>query len=278
MTADAVAPCVARASAAMILALWNRQVLILNKKGFQLPVSSQCGGMIFGLRVLSSAASVGLCVGVCVNHELVRTITHRSFKLGSPNLDQRRKTPWYRSLLFFWDDRPWPSRSNSTWKSIFTSFWACLHHNSSAVQARFTKLRPKMHLSTGKILLNFGLDWFWSSLSFSILKPNFLPNLFALFCIIFSETPRLLPEASIGLRVLSLPACVCMCLSVHHELFRAIIHQPFKLGSPNLDQRCKRPWLRSLLFCGVIDGDLQGQIELEGQNLPHFSLVSLSGR
>ena len=41
----------------------------------------------FGLRVLSSAVFVGLCVRVCVNHELVRT--HRSFKLGSPNLDQR---------------------------------------------------------------------------------------------------------------------------------------------------------------------------------------------
>ena len=75
-------------------------------------------------------------------------------------------------------------------------------------------------------------------------------------------------------------ACVCVyvCLSVNHELVRAIIHQPFKLGSPNLDQRCKRPCLRSLLFCGVIDGDLQGQIELESQNSPHFWLVSLSGR
>ena len=71
--------------------------------------------------------------------------------------------------------------------------------------------------------------------------------------------------------------CVCVCVSVNHEFVRAIIHQPFKLGSPNLDQRCKRTWLRSLLFCGVIDGDLQGQIELESQNLPHFGIVSLSG-
>ena len=35
--------------------------------------------------------------------------------------------------------------------------------------------------------------------------------------------------------------CLCVCVSVNHELVRAIIHQPFKLGSPNLDQRCKRP-------------------------------------
>ena len=75
-----------------------------------------------------------------------------------------------------------------------------------------------------------------------------------------------LPEASFGLRVLSLPACVCVCLcvcvSVNHELVRAIIHQPFKLGSLNLNQRCKRPWLRALLFSGAIDLDLQGQIKL----------------
>ena len=81
-----------------------------------------------------------------------------------------------------------------------------------------------------------------------------------------------------GIVVACVCVCVCVCLSVNHELVRAIIHQPFKPGSPNLDQRCKRPWLRSLLFCGVIDGDLQGQIGLESQNLPHFWLVSLSGR
>ena len=70
--------------------------------------------------------------------------------------------------------------------------------------------------------------------------------------------------------------CVCVPVSVNHELVRAIIHQPFKLGSPNLDQRCKRPWLRSLFFCGAIDLDFQGQIELKSKNLPHFEHVSLS--
>ena len=75
-----------------------------------------------------------------------------------------------------------------------------------------------------------------------------------------------LPEASYGLRVLSLPAsvcvcvCMCVCVSVNHEFVRAITHHPFKLRSPNLDHRCKRPWLRSLLFWGVIDLDLQGRI------------------
>ena len=89
------------------------------------------------------------------------------------------------------DDRPRSSRSNLTWKSNFTPFWACSHHYSSAIQARITKFGPKMHLSTVKIPTNFWLDWFWSSLSFSIWKPIFLPNLFAPFLYIFSETRRL---------------------------------------------------------------------------------------
>ena len=83
-----------------------------------------------------------------------------------------------------------------------------------------------------------------------------------------------LPEASFGLRVLSLPASVRPSVSPSVTKFvRAIAHQPFKLGSLNLDQRCKRPWLRSLLFCGKIDCDRQGQIELQSQNLPHFDFV-----
>ena len=75
-----------------------------------------------------------------------------------------------------------------------------------------------------------------------------------------------LPEASFGLRVLSLPASVCLCVclsvcvSVNPELVRAINHHAFKLEPPNLDKRCKTTWLRSLLFLGAIDLELQGQI------------------
>ena len=49
----------------------------------------------------------------------------------------------------------------------------------------------------------------------------------------------------------------------HFELVRAITHHPFMLGPPNLDQRCKIPWLRTLLFWGANDLDLQGQIWLK---------------
>ena len=45
----------------------------------------------------------------------------------------------------------------------------------------------------------------------------------------------------------------CLRLSVrpcvNHLLVCAITQDPFKLGSPNLNHRYKRPWLRSLLFC-----------------------------
>ena len=57
-------------------------------------------------------------------------------------------------------------------------------------------------------------------------------------------------------RWLRLSVCVCG----KHLLVRAITCHAFKLESPNLDHKSKTPWLRSLLFWGVIDLELQGQI------------------
>ena len=54
---------------------------------------------------------------------------------------------------------------------------------------------------------------------------------------------------------------VCVC--VNHLLVRWITRDPLKLGSLNLDQRCKTPWLSSLLFWGANIFDLQGQIWLK---------------
>ena len=84
-------------------------------------------------------------------------------------------------------DWSWPSRSNLTLKSKFTQFLACPHDHSTPVEVRISKFWPIMHLSSVKIPVNFGIDWYWSSISFLILKPIFLPNLFALFLEIFSE-------------------------------------------------------------------------------------------
>ena len=72
-------------------------------------------------------------------------------------------------------------------------------------------------------------------------------------------------------RCLRLSVSVSVCVCGNHMLVCEITHHPFELGSPNLDHRCKRP--RSLLFWRVIDPDLQGQIKLQSQNLPHFELL-----
>ena len=75
-----------------------------------------------------------------------------------------------------------------------------------------------------------------------------------------------LPEANFDLRVLSLPACVCLSVcvcvrvSINHEVVRMRTPQLFQVDPPNLVKRCKTTWLRYLLFCGAIDFDLEGQI------------------
>ena len=95
-----------------------------------------------------------------------------------------------------------------------------------------------------------------------------LSNVFVLFAFY----PR--PVLAFGYcRCLRLSVCPSVRVCGNHLLVRAITRHPCKLGSPNLDHRCKRPWLRSLLFWGVIDFDLQGQIKLQSQKLPHFELL-----
>ena len=51
-------------------------------------------------------------------------------------------------------------------------------------------------------------------------------------------------------------ACVC----IYHLLVRKITRHLLKLGKPNRAQRSKTPWLRSRLFWGAIDLNLNGQI------------------
>ena len=147
-------------------------------------MSEPCHGIIFLTELTSfyprpvlafgycRCLCLSVCVRPCVNHKLIRTITHHPFQLGSPNLDQRCKRPSLRSLLFFWDDWSWPSRSYLTSKSKFTLFWACPCHNSQPIEVTISKFGTKMHLSTVQIPTNFGLDWDWSSIQFLISNPD----------------------------------------------------------------------------------------------------------
>ena len=111
----------------------------------------------------------------------------------------------------------------------------CPRDNSSPVQARITKLGPKMQNTLVKVPMVLGGNQPWPSRSY--LRSN-----------------RNLP---------------------HFELVRTITHHSFKLGSPNLDQRCKIHWLRSLVIWVAIDHDLQGQIWLKKSNFLASPLLEI---
>ena len=92
-------------------------------------------------RCLCLCVRVCLSVCLCVCQSLVHAVTRDPFKRGSLNLNKRCKRSWLRSILFL-GAIDLDHRSNLTWKSKFTPFWACQHHNSSPVQARTTKFGP----------------------------------------------------------------------------------------------------------------------------------------
>ena len=100
----------------------------------------------------------------------------------------------------------------------------CLSDNSSPVQARITKFRPSVKNTLVKIPIVLWGDW-----------PDF--------------------QGQIWLQYQNLP---------NFKLVRAITHLPFKLKPPNLDQRWKITWLRSLLLGELIE--LTCQILTQFQN------------
>ena len=68
------------------------------------------------------------------------------------------------------------------------SLWVCLRDKSPLIEIRISKFGPKMHLSTVKVPIDFGLDWPWSSVSFLISNLCFstkhcVSHSFALVCI-----------------------------------------------------------------------------------------------
>ena len=70
--------------------------------------------------------------------------------------------------------------------------WVCPCDKSPPIEVSISKFGPKMHLSTVKVPIDFGLDWPWSSVSFVISNLCFfyqtLRLLFICVCLyIFSE-------------------------------------------------------------------------------------------
>ena len=66
--------------------------------------------------------------------------------------------------VVLWNDQPGPSRSNFTWKSKFTLFLICLHHNSSPIPPRTTKFGPDVENTLVKISVVLG----WLTLTFKV--------------------------------------------------------------------------------------------------------------
>ena len=121
----------------------------------------------FGLRVLSSPASVCVCQSVRQSLACPRDnsgpvkpgVRARIAKFGPKVQKTLVKIP-----IVLGGDWPWPSRSNLTStcsKSKFTPFWACPCDNSSPVRARTTKFGPEMQNTLVKISMVLGVDWAW---------------------------------------------------------------------------------------------------------------------
>ena len=136
----------ARASATTELALFSWYIPIPATKG----VFTRGQFWPSGIVVACVCVCVSVCLSVCQSRVCPRDnsslVQARITKFGAQMQNTLVKVP-----IVLWGDRPWPSRSNLTWKSNFTSFWACPDDNLSSVQARVTKLGPKMHRSTVKI-------------------------------------------------------------------------------------------------------------------------------
>ena len=99
------------------------------------------------------------------------------------------------------------------------------------------------------------------------------------------EAVFLFTQGQFGLCVLSLPPSVCLSIfpcvdperhilpslkAIYFYIFRGSLNLKFNfkvkiypilcLSPPNSHKRCKTPWLRSLLFWGLFDIDLQGKL------------------
>ena len=107
---------------------------------------------------------VCVCLSVCQSLACPRDnsgpVQARTTKFG-----QKMQKTLVKVSIVLWTDRPWPSRSNLTWKSKFTPFWTCPHHNSPPIQARITKFGPKVLNTVVKIPIVFGGNWPWPSRS-----------------------------------------------------------------------------------------------------------------
>ena len=162
----------------MLFVAMDRSLLIITYVTFKIAIWQPYWNFTRGQFWPSGIVIACVCVSGCpcvyqslaCPHDNSSAGQARITKFGSEIQNTLVKMP-----IVFGGDRPWPSRSNLTWKSNFTSFWACPHDNFSPVWGRITKFGPEMHLSTVKKPIVLGVDWPWSSRSNLTCKPKFIP-------------------------------------------------------------------------------------------------------
>ena len=96
---------------------------------------------------------------------------------------------------------------------------------------------------------------------------------------IWVENGGFLPEANFGLRELSLPVSMCVCLFVclcvcQSQVFPHDNSSPIQAGITNFGPEVQNTLVRIPIFLGVIDLDHQGPILLESRILCYFEFVS----
>ena len=121
-------------------------------------------GQFWPSGIVVACVCVCVCVCVCQSHACPRDnlepVQARITKFGPKMQKTMVKVP-----IVLWTDRSWPSRSYLTWKSKFSSFWACSHHNSPPILARITKFGPEVQNTLVKIPIVLGGNWPWPARS-----------------------------------------------------------------------------------------------------------------
>ena len=111
-------------------------------------------------------ACVCVCVRVCVCQSLACPSDNLGpVQAGIAKFGPKMQKTLVKVPIVFGGNWPWPSRSNLTSKSEFTSFWAFQGHNSSPIQVRITKFGPEVENSVVKVPIILGGNWPWPSRS-----------------------------------------------------------------------------------------------------------------
>ena len=128
-------------------------------------------GQFWPSGIVVACVCVCVCLSVCQSLACLRDnsgpIQARITKFGP----KMQKTLVKVSIVL-WTDRPWPSRSNLTWKSKFTPFWASSQHNPPPIHFGITKFGPEVQNTLVKIFNVLAGNWPWPSRS-NMTKSNF---------------------------------------------------------------------------------------------------------